>query len=266
VTTRGRLHAVWLGRRRYAPVLALQERLHRARVAGAIEDTVLLLEHEPVITLGKRADDDNVLLPQEVLAARGIDVVRTTRGGDVTLHAPGQLVGYPIVDLGPDRRDVRRYVKDLATVMAELARAHGVSGGEAEGKVGFWVDRASPGVYPGDQAARDLAKLGAIGVRISRWVTMHGFALNLTTDVGLFSLIVPCGIRHFGVTSIQELTSSAPQVRTEAERAHRALAAVLDLECAPLSDWSSRHLPVEPPESESSARLVNGSLELVGAP
>jgi lipoyl(octanoyl) transferase len=242
-----RLSGIWLGRRPYAPVSALQERLREARAEGHIGDTVLLLEHHPVVTLGRGADVANVLLGAEALAARGFECVRTSRGGDVTLHAPGQLVSYPIVDLRPDRCDVRRYVKDLGEVMRRLAMRHGVAGGAVEGLIGLWVDRASVGEWREGAPARELVKLGAIGVRVSRWVTMHGFALNLTTSPDLFKIIVPCGIREHGVTSILELVGRAPDVRDEAVRAHHALAAVLGSDLGPFADWSDRALDADPP-------------------
>jgi lipoyl(octanoyl) transferase len=195
-----------------------------------------------VITLGRGADDANVLLGEDALRARGIDRQQTTRGGDVTLHAPGQLVGYPIVDLKPDRCDVRRYVKDLAETMRRLALRHGVSGGEVAGKIGFWVDLGQPGDWQGEGAAKEPAKLGAIGVRISRWTTMHGFAMNLTTEPDLFDIIVPCGIREYGVTSIRALTGRSPDIRAEAEEAHRLLSSVLGASLGSFEDASGADL------------------------
>lgn len=242
MTARRVLHGVWLGRRRYAPVLVLQERLWQERSEGRGRDVVLLLEHEPVITLGRGAHEENVLLGEDALRARGIDRVRTTRGGDVTLHAPGQLVGYPIVDLRPDRCDVRRYVRNLAETMRQLALRHGVDGGEVPGKIGFWVDAQSPSAWTGPEVAAEPAKLGAIGVRISQWTTMHGFALNLTTEPDLFSLIVPCGIRDHGVTSIRALTGRAPDIAAEARDAHRILASVLEADLGSFEDASAADL------------------------
>jgi lipoyl(octanoyl) transferase len=145
----------------------------------------------------------------------------------VTLHAPGQLVAYPIVDLNPDRCDVRRYVQDLTETMRRLALRHGVASGTVPGLIGLWVDPTKPMEFLGKEHAGSLAKVGAVGVRISRWVTMHGFALNLTTDTSLFGLIVPCGIREHGVTSICELTERRPSVRDEAEAALGILAEIL---------------------------------------
>jgi len=167
----------------------------------------------------------------------GVSVVETGRGGDVTLHAPGQLVCYPIVDLSPDRRDVRRYVNDLSRSMQRLAQHYGVGAGTHSAYVGVWVDRANVTAWPGEASARDPAKLGAIGVRISRWVTMHGFAFNLSTDLELFGLIVPCGISEFGVTSIQVLTGSAPSVAEAAKLALGFIASELD---ASISDGAPR--------------------------
>lgn len=237
-----RLHGYWLGRRPYEEVHELQKQLHAARLADQIPDTVLYLEHEPVITLGRGAHAENVLYPRELLSARGVDVVETGRGGDVTLHAPGQLVCYPIVALEPGRRDVRRYVGDLTETMRGLASAHGIDGGPVENMVGFWVDADQPGHWPGAEQARRLAKLGAIGVRISRWVTMHGFAFNLTTDLELFGLIVPCGISAHGVTSVSQLTSTRPEIRREAERAHGLLADRLGRALGELTDLGSSSL------------------------
>jgi lipoyl(octanoyl) transferase len=204
--------AHWLGRVRYGATQDLQERLMAARIRGEIGDTLLLLEHEPVVTLGRGAHAENVLLPREELERRGIDLHETGRGGDVTYHGPGQLVAYPIFDLHPDRLDVRRYVRDLARVMVALAADHGVQASFIEGDaqlVGVWADEDSPARWPGDPrqpgGATRAAKIGAIGVRLSRWVTMHGFAFNVSTALSGFELIVPCGIKTYGVTSLEAL-------------------------------------------------------------
>jgi len=184
------LHIRRLGRLRYADGLELQAALVAERQAGEIPDTLLLLEHDPVFTLGRNARKENVLLPDEALRERGFDVFESGRGGDVTYHGPGQVVGYPIMDLSPDRRDVHRYVRDLEEVMIRCCADYGVEAMRVEGLSGAWV---------GDE------KVGAIGVRIARWVTSHGFALNVATDLSPFDLIVPCGIKGRGVTSVERL-------------------------------------------------------------
>jgi len=227
--------AHWLGRARYEEVHQLQERLLAARIDGAIGDTLLLVEHDPVITLGRGAHAENVLAPRARLEQLGVDLAETARGGDVTYHGPGQLVAYPIFDLAPDRRDVRRYVRDLARAMIALSNVYGVEASFLEGDprlVGVWVDEASPHRWPGDPredgGAIRPAKIGAIGVRISRWVTMHGFAFNVSTDLSGFGLIVPCGISRYGVTSLAALGVPAPSVRDAASRAVACIERVFD--------------------------------------
>jgi lipoyl(octanoyl) transferase len=224
--------AHWFGRVRYGAVHALQERLLEARMRGEIGDTLLLLEHEPTITLGRGARAANVLVTRDRLEALGIELYETGRGGDVTYHGPGQLVAYPIFDLSPDRCDVRRYVRDLAAVMVGLARASGVEAGFIEGDpkmVGVWVDASNPRAWTGPEAVR-LEKIGAIGVRLSRWVTMHGFALNVSTDLTGFGLIVPCGISAHGVTSLSALGVEAPPVEQVGRAAVRQFAEVFGAE------------------------------------
>jgi lipoyl(octanoyl) transferase len=181
-----------LGRIGYAEGVELQKSLVQQRVAGEIDDTLLFVEHPPVITLGvkTRGNLANVRADAAALTARGVEVHESGRGGDITFHGPGQLVGYPIVDLKPDRQDVHRYVRDLEEVLIRTAADFGIEAGRVKGFSGAWVG--------------DL-KLAAIGVRISRWVTSHGFALNVTTDLSGFDLIVPCGIADRGVTSLSAL-------------------------------------------------------------
>jgi lipoyl(octanoyl) transferase len=146
--------------------------LFEARKRGEVADLMLCLEHEPVITLGRGAKAEHLLDSREALAARGIGVELSDRGGEITLHAPGQLVGYPIVSLAPDRCDVRRYVRDLTATMRELIAPYGIDAGEMPGLVGLWVDAARREAWPGAEDARAPVKIGAIGVRLSRWVTM----------------------------------------------------------------------------------------------
>ncbi|MCU1383710.1 MAG: lipB [Acidobacteria bacterium] len=186
-----------LGRVPYAEALALQRSLVEERRAGTIPDTLLLVEHPHVLTLGVRGDGgrSHILATDAALSARGIEVHETGRGGDITYHGPGQIVGYPIIDLNPDRRDVHRYVRDLETVLIRTAATYGIDAGRVEGLTGVWVGHE---------------KLAAIGVRIARWITSHGFALNVTTALEHFDLIVPCGIADRGVTSLAKLLGRSP--------------------------------------------------------
>jgi lipoyl(octanoyl) transferase len=180
----------------YAEALEIQRDLVEQRRAGRIGDTLLLLEHPPVITLGvkTRGKPTHIVASAAELARAGVAVHETGRGGDVTYHGPGQLVGYPIFDLTPDRRDVHRYVRDLEEVLIRAVARFGITAGRVPGLTGVWVGE------PGREE-----KLAAIGVRISRWITSHGFALNVATDLEHFRLIVPCGIADRGVTSMARL-------------------------------------------------------------
>jgi len=219
------LSSYYLGRRPYPVVHELMQSLVLARQRKEVPDTLLLLEHEPVITLGRGAKLEHVVAGTARLADLGVSVESSGRGGDVTLHAPGQLVAYPIFDLAPDRQDVRRYVGDLTAVMNGLLAPFGIQGGTMAGKIGLWVDTAQPQSWPGESSATDPRKVGAIGVRISRWVTSHGFALNLATDLDLFGLIVPCGISTHGVTSLERLSGQRFEPRFAAESAVSRFAA-----------------------------------------
>jgi lipoyl(octanoyl) transferase len=201
-----------LGRVPYAQGLDLQARLVAERQEGRIPDTLLLLEHDPVFTLGRNARLEHVLRSREALEAQGFDVFETGRGGDVTYHGPGQVVGYPILDLSPDRCDVHRYVRDLEEVMIRTCADYGIEAGRVAGMSGAWV---------GDE------KIGAIGVRIARWVTSHGFALNVSTDLAPFGMIVPCGIRGRGVTSLERQLARPVAAEEVAARLPRHLASVL---------------------------------------
>jgi lipoyl(octanoyl) transferase len=181
-----------LGLMPYPEALALQRALVEDRRANRVGDLLLFVEHPHVLTLGVRGDGGrtHILAAPEVLAARGVEVHETGRGGDITYHGPGQIVGYPIIDLKPDRCDVHRYVRDLEDVLIRTAADYGIDASRVEGLTGVWVGRE---------------KLAAIGVRIGRWITSHGFALNVTTDLEYFNLIVPCGIADRGATSLARL-------------------------------------------------------------
>ncbi|MGE0460374.1 MAG: lipoyl(octanoyl) transferase LipB [Vicinamibacterales bacterium] len=179
----------------YAEALELQKQLVEERRAGHIPDTLLLLQHPHVLTVGvKKEGRSHILASPDRLRALGVEVFDTGRGGDVTYHGPGQVVGYPILDLNPDRRDVHRYVRDIEEVMIRACARYGVEAGRIQGLSGAWV------THP----ARGPEKIGAIGVRISRWITSHGFAFNVSTALDFFGLIVPCGISDRGVTSLEK--------------------------------------------------------------
>ncbi len=181
----------------YRDALDRQQALVRSRQAGETPDQLVLLEHPPVITVGVsgRRRQGHVLASAARLHEHGIEVIDVPRGGDVTYHGPGQLVGYPILSLKPDRCDVHRYVRDLEEVLIRTAARFGVEAGRIDGLTGVWVGRE---------------KLAAIGVRLSRWVTSHGFALNVTTNLDHFRFIVPCGLAGYGVTSLARLLGAAP--------------------------------------------------------
>lgn len=208
----------------YDEALALQRALVEQRKKGEIPDTLLLLQHPHVLTLGVKGDGGrgNILASAERLAAMGVAVSETGRGGDVTYHGPGQLVAYPIIDLDPDRRDVHRFVRDLEEVMIRVLASYGVPAGRINGKTGTWVrvppdGEVSGASLAGAGPARPPEKIGALGVRISRWVTSHGIALNVWTDLEYFQLIVPCGIAEYGVTSLErEIGVQIPMDQVEA--------------------------------------------------
>jgi lipoate-protein ligase B len=178
----------------YAEALALQARLQAERIEGAIPDTLLLLEHPDVITFGAGASAAHALLPEPELRARGYEVFRTNRGGEVTWHGPGQLVGYPIVDLSPRGRDVHRYLRELEAALVQALGDLGVRARTREGYTGVWID--------------DRRKVASLGVGVRRWVTMHGFALNVCCDLARFAAIVPCGLADVAMTSLAELLGS----------------------------------------------------------
>lgn len=178
-----RLHLVT-----YENGMKLQQKLVELRQRDEIADQLLLLEHPPVITLGRGGDTTNLLAPPHVLAEQRVRFFETTRGGDITYHGPGQIVGYPILHLGEGNRDVRKYVSKLEEVLIRTVAKYGITAERLEGKRGIWVGSN---------------KIAAIGVRIARWVTSHGWALNVSTNLDHFRLITPCGIRGMGVTSIE---------------------------------------------------------------
>jgi lipoyl(octanoyl) transferase len=201
-----------LGSVAYERGVELQDRLVAARRAGQIPDQLLLLEHPHVITLGSSSDPEHVLLDDAERRLIGLSLHRSGRGGDVTYHGPGQLVGYPILDLKPDRKDVHRYIRDLEDALIRALATFGVDASRVPALTGVWVG--------GD-------KVAAIGVRVSSgWITSHGFALNVNTDLAFFDAIIPCGIRGHGVTSLARLLGEAVDVREVEVRVVEALCGV----------------------------------------
>ena len=209
-----------LGLTAYDEALALQRDLVEQRRANEIPDLLLLLEHPPVITLGVRSEiaRANVVATSERLAELGVAVHETGRGGDVTYHGPGQVVGYPILDLKPDRCDVHKYVRDLEEVMIRVCAAYGINASRIPGLTGTWVG---------------AEKIGAIGIRISRWITSHGFAFNVRTDLDHFKLIVPCGITDRGVTSLEKVTGRSIAMREVEDEIVRSFTAVFERALSP---------------------------------
>jgi len=203
----------------YAEAWALQKRLVAVRKANAIEDVLLLCEHPHVITQGRNGKRENLLASEHVLQQKGVEFHATDRGGDITYHGPGQIVGYPILNLGAIRRDVVWYVRMLEEAMIQATAELGVAAKRVEGKTGIWV-----------RYENAEEKLAAIGVHISRWVTSHGFAYNVSTDLRYFDLIVPCGIADRKATSLEKLLGRSVRREEIAPRIAKHFGQVFGLE------------------------------------
>jgi lipoyl(octanoyl) transferase len=208
-------HVEQLGLVAYAAALELQRERVAQRKAGTIPDTLLLLEHPHVYTLGRNADPKNILVSREWLASRGAQVFTTDRGGDVTYHGPGQLVGYPILDLTQHRRDISWYMRSLEEVLIRTAGDFGIEAGRSPGAAGVWVEND---------------KLVAMGVHLSRWVTSHGFAFNVNTDLRYFEWIVPCGLHGKGVTSLERILGEPVEMDLAITRVVEYFGAVFEVE------------------------------------
>ena len=222
--TSNALWAVHLGRRPYAEALELQRAAARLRITGEIaEDLLILVEHPPVVTLGRSSKDAHLVASAELLAARGVELFEVERGGDVTFHGPGQLVGYPIVDLKRHRQDLHWYLRQVEEALIRAIARHGLAGWRSPGYTGVWVGD-EPDVVGGTR------KLASIGVHARDWVTWHGFALNVATDLAYFDLIVPCGIPGVTMTSLRrELGDRAPSLDAFAVDAAAAFGEVFGL-------------------------------------
>ena len=203
----------------YAEAWALQKRVVAARKSGGLEDVLLLCEHPHVITQGRNGKREHLLASEQVLRQKGVEYFETSRGGDITYHGPGQIVGYPILNLNAIRRDVVWYVRMLEEAMIRATAELGITAGRVAGKTGIWV--------PVGDAEE---KLAAIGVHISRWVTSHGFAYNVSTDLRNFDLIVPCGIADRKATSLEKLLGRSIEPDEVAPRIARHLGEVFGLE------------------------------------
>ena len=220
----------------YADAYALQKRTIAARKADAIEDVLLLCQHPHVITQGRNGKREHLLAGESVLRQKGVDFYETSRGGDITYHGPGQIVGYPILNLGAIRRDVVWYVRMLEEVMIRASGDFGVRATREAGKTGVWVAATgtdSPQSSPSGTGAAE--KLGAIGVHISRWVTSHGFAYNVSTDLRYFELIVPCGIAGRQATSLEKLLGRIVDCPEAAARLTQHFGQVFGLDMRPAS-------------------------------
>ena len=209
----------------YAEAWELQKRLVVARKAGVIDDVLLLCEHPHVITLGRNGKRDHLLASEQVLRQKGVEFHSTDRGGDITYHGPGQLVGYPILNLGAIRKDVVWYVRMLEEAMIRATVTFGIAAARVAGKTGIWVQ--------GRHAMEE--KLGAIGVHISRWVTSHGFAYNVSTDLRYFDLIIPCGIAGRKATSLEKILGRAVDCKDVVQPLVRAVGEVFGLEMREIS-------------------------------
>ena len=208
-----------LGMIGYAEAYALQKRIVAARKADAIEDVLLLCEHPHVITQGRNGKREHLLVGEHVLRQKGVEFYETSRGGDITYHGPGQIVGYPILNLGEIRRDVVWYVRMLEEAMIRATAEFGITAKRVTGKTGIWVDTENT-----------EEKLGAIGVHISRWVTSHGFAYNVSTDLRFFDLIVPCGIADRKATSLEKVLGRTVKQSEVAPRLAKHLGELFGLE------------------------------------
>ena len=213
---------VWCGCIPYGRALQLQMKICELKKHGFDKDILLLLEHPAVITLGRSADRKNLLVQEEYLKARGIELFSTDRGGDITFHGPGQLVGYPVLALRQQERDVRKYMRNLEESLIRLLSLYGIPGSRNPDFTGVWTDSG---------------KIAAMGVHISRWITRHGFALNVNTDLTFFEMIIPCGISGKGVVSMQKLARRTFDIKRVAGRYVAEFGAVFNRQMVAIGEY-----------------------------
>jgi lipoyl(octanoyl) transferase len=222
-----------LGLVEYGAAWELQRRVAAARKAGAIPDVLLLCQHPHVITLGRSGKMSNLRVSEEMLRRMGVSFFETNRGGDITYHGPGQLVGYPILNLSEIRRDVAWYVRSLEEAMIRASAGFGIASRRIAGRTGVWVDEPVGPVAQAEvkeaEEVKNEEKLGAIGVHLSRWVTSHGFAYNVSTDLRYFDLIVPCGLAGKRATSLEKLLGRRVELREAAPRIVEHFAEIVGL-------------------------------------
>ena len=222
------LQVEYLGRRAYGEVLELQRAVAADRIAGSRPDTLLLVEHEPVVTLGRSTKREHLLLSEQALAARGVELFDIERGGDVTFHGPGQLVGYPIFDLQQHKPDLHWYLRQVEQALIDTLATYDITGQRVEKYTGVWVDDR---------------KIASIGVHARSWVTWHGFALNVSTDLSYFDMMVPCGIPQVTMTSISRELGRAVSLEEVVDRVTTTFTSVFDLTCV-VPSLSSPSSPV----------------------
>jgi lipoyl(octanoyl) transferase len=215
----------WLGRISYEEALSLQMQICDLKKQGFDKDVLLLLEHPPTITLGRSGKRDHLLVTEEYLKLRGIDLWNVDRGGDITFHGPGQLVGYPILTLQTQERDVHRYMHNLEESLIQLLETYGINGSREHGLTGVWTQ---------------AGKIAAMGVHISRWITRHGFALNINTDLSYYDFIVPCGISGRKITSLQYILSHSVNMEEVVERYLPIFGTLWDRAMIPYDDANLR--------------------------
>ncbi|MEK6756717.1 MAG: lipoyl(octanoyl) transferase LipB [Bacteroidota bacterium] len=225
-----------LGRTHYADAWTLQRKLFNLRHRELIYDVLLFTEHEHVYTIGKGGDENHLLASGDELLADGTEVFRIDRGGDITYHGPGQVVGYPIINLNQHSPDIHRYLRSLEEAIILSLGQFGIEGGREEGMTGVWVRGE---------------KIAAIGVKVSKWITMHGFALNVNTDLKKFERIIPCGIFHKGVTSMQKILAREIPLDEVRDSLTKSFCAVFGCTAAPIQP-ALLHQRIEALQVESS--------------